>query len=78
MDEPVVDAVHKLAKARGVPMAQIALAWVPRHPAVSAPIVGATRPHHLPEAVAALDLTLADDEAATLEARYTSHGPSWY
>ena len=78
MDEPVVNAVHKLAEARGVTMAQIALAWVLRHPAVSAPIVGATRPHHLPEAVAALDLTLADDEAATLEAPYTSHGPSWY
>jgi len=59
-------------------MAQVALAWVLRHPAVSAPIVGATRPHHLPEAVAALNLTLADDEAATLEAPYTSHGPSWY
>ena len=78
MDEPVVNAVHKLADARGVTMAQIALAWVLRHPAVSAPIVGATRPHHLPEAVAALDLTLADDEAATLEAPYISHGPSWY
>jgi 1-deoxyxylulose-5-phosphate synthase len=78
MDEPVVNAVHKLAEARGVTMAQIALAWVLRHPAVSAPIVGATSPHHQPEAVAALDLTLAEDEAATLEAPYTSHGPSWY
>jgi 1-deoxyxylulose-5-phosphate synthase len=78
MDEPVVNAVHKLAEARGVTMAQIALAWVLRHPAVSAPIVGATSPHHLREAVAALDLTLAEDEAATLEAPYTSHGPSWY
>jgi 1-deoxyxylulose-5-phosphate synthase len=77
-DEPVVDAVHKLADARGVTMAQIALAWVLRHPAVSAPIVGATKPHHLPEAVAALDLTLTDDETATLEAPYTNQGPSWY
>jgi aryl-alcohol dehydrogenase-like predicted oxidoreductase len=77
-DEPVVNAVQKLAEARGVTMAQIALAWVLRHPAVSAPIVGATKPHHLPEAVAALDLTLTDDEAATLEEVYTNHGPSWY
>jgi aryl-alcohol dehydrogenase-like predicted oxidoreductase len=39
---------------------------------------GATKPHHLPEAVAALGLTLTDDEAATLEEPYTNHGPSWY
>jgi aryl-alcohol dehydrogenase-like predicted oxidoreductase len=77
-DEPVVNAVQKLAEARGVTMAQVALAWVLRHPAVSAPIVGATTPHHLPEAVAALDLTLTDEEAATLEEPYTNHGPSWY
>ena len=77
-DEPVVNAVQKLAEARGVTMAQVALAWVLRNPAVSAPIVGATKPHHLPEAVAALDLKLTDDEAATLEERYTHHGPSWY
>jgi 1-deoxyxylulose-5-phosphate synthase len=77
-DEPVVNAVQKLAEARGVTMAQIALAWVLRHPAVSAPIVGATKPHHLPEAVAALDLTLSDDEAATLEEPYVNQGPSWF
>ncbi len=70
--------MHKLAEARGVTMAQIALAWVLRHPAVSAPIVGATKPHHLPEAVAALNLTLSDDEAATLEEPYVNQGPSWY
>jgi 1-deoxyxylulose-5-phosphate synthase len=57
-------------------MAQIALAWVLRHPAVSAPIVGATKPHHLPEAVAALDLTLTDGEAAALEEPYVNQGPS--
>jgi len=77
-DQPVVDAVQKLAEARGVAMAQVALAWVLRHPAVSAPIVGATKPHHLPEAVAALELTLTDDEAAPLEEPYPNHGPSWY
>jgi 1-deoxyxylulose-5-phosphate synthase len=78
LDEPVVNAVHKLAEAHGVSMAQIALAWVLRNPAVSAPIVGATKPHHLPEAVAALELHLTDDEAAALEEPYRDHGPSWY
>ena len=57
---------------------QVALAWVLRNPAVCAPIVGATRPHHLPEAIAALELKLTDDEAAALEKPYSNHGPSWY
>lgn len=48
------------------------------NPLVSAPIVGATKPHHLPEAVAALDLHLTDDEIRTLDEPYTQHGPSWY
>jgi aryl-alcohol dehydrogenase-like predicted oxidoreductase len=78
LDEPVVNAVAKLADAHGVSMAQIALAWVLRNPAVSAPMVGATKPHHLPEAVAALELHLTDDEAAALEEPYREHGPSWY
>jgi aryl-alcohol dehydrogenase-like predicted oxidoreductase len=78
LDEPVVNAVAKLADAHGVSMAQIALAWVLRNPAVSAPIVGATKPQHLPEAVAALEIHLTDDEAAALEEPYREHGPSWY
>jgi aryl-alcohol dehydrogenase-like predicted oxidoreductase len=78
LDEPVVNAVAELAGARGVTMAQVALAWVLRHPAVSTPIVGATKPHHLPEAVAALELKLTGDEAAALEKPYRNHGPSWY
>ena len=78
LDEPVVSAVQKLAEARGVTMTQIALAWVLRNPAVSAPIIGATKPHHLPEAVTALELKLTGDEAATLEQPYSNHGPSWY
>jgi len=77
-DEPVVNAVHRLAEARGVSMAQIALAWVLRNPLVTAPIVGATKPHHIPEAVDALALELSDEEAQELEARYQQHGPSWY
>jgi aryl-alcohol dehydrogenase-like predicted oxidoreductase len=49
-----------------------------RNPLVSAPIVGATKPHHLTEAVAALDIHLTDDEAASLEKPYVEYGPSWY
>ncbi|MDP9256667.1 MAG: aldo/keto reductase, partial [Actinomycetota bacterium] len=48
------------------------------NPAVSAPIVGATKPHHLPEAVAALDLQLTTDEVRALEEPYTQHGPAWF
>ena len=78
LDEPVVDAVQRVAEARGVTMAQVALAWVLSNPGVSAPIVGATKPHHLSDAVAALDLQLTADEVRSLEAPYTPHGPSWF
>jgi aryl-alcohol dehydrogenase-like predicted oxidoreductase len=54
------------------------LAWVLKNPVVSAPIVGATKPHHLPEAIAALDIHLTDDENTSLEEPYTPHGPSWF
>jgi aryl-alcohol dehydrogenase-like predicted oxidoreductase len=67
----IVGAVQQVAEARGVPMAQVALAWLRRNPVVTAPIVGATKPHHIDDAVAALDLTLSDDEARLLEAGYT-------
>ena len=77
-DGPVIDAVQRLAESRGVGMAQIALAWVLRNPLVSAPIVGATKAHHLPEAVAAVGLRLTDDEVLELEAPYQQYGPSWY
>ena len=78
LDEPVVKAVQRVAEARGVKMAQVALAWVLKNPIVSAPIVGATKPHHLPEAIAALDIHLTDDEVKSLEEPYTPHGPSWF
>ena len=78
LDEPVVNAVQRLADARGVSMAQVALAWVLSRPVVSAPIVGATKPHHLPEAMAALDQHLTDDEIRSLEEPYVPHGASWY
>ncbi|TDC65171.1 aldo/keto reductase [Streptomyces hainanensis] len=77
-DEPVIDAVQQVAEARGVTMAQVALAWVLRNPLVSAPIVGATERHHLQQAAEALDLQLSDEEAATLEAPYVNAGPSWF
>jgi aryl-alcohol dehydrogenase-like predicted oxidoreductase len=78
LDEPVVNAVQRIAQTRGASMAQVALAWVLNNPIVSAPIVGATKPHHLPEAIAALDLHLTDEEIQALEAPYTPHGPAWY
>ena len=77
LDEPVVNAVQQVAEARGVTMAQVALAWVLTNPAVSAPIVGATKSHHLTEAVAALDLDLTDDEVHSLEQPYSNQGRSW-
>ncbi len=77
-DQPIVDAVEAVAAARGVPMAQVALAWVLRNPVVSAPIVGATKPHHLDDAVAALDLELTDDEVAALEEHYAPRRPAGF
>lgn len=75
-DGRVIDAVEQLAHARGVPMARVALAWVLAKPQVSAPIIGATRPQHLDDAVAALDLALSADEIAALEAHYVPHAVS--
>jgi aryl-alcohol dehydrogenase-like predicted oxidoreductase len=69
-DKPIVDAVQRVAEARGIPMAQVALAWVFRNPAVTAPIVGPTKPHHLTDAVAALGVQLTDEEARLLEEPY--------
>jgi aryl-alcohol dehydrogenase-like predicted oxidoreductase len=78
IDRPVVDAVEQVASERGVPMAQVALAWVLSKPVVSAPLVGATKPHHLADAVAALDLTLTDEEIRRLEDPYTPQAPYWW
>jgi aryl-alcohol dehydrogenase-like predicted oxidoreductase len=73
-DGAVVAGLEQVAAARGVPMAQVALAWVLAKPEVSAPIVGATRPTHLDDALAALSLDLTDEEIAALEAPYAPHG----
>ncbi len=75
-DRPIVDAVQKIAEDRGIPMAQVALAWVLKNPVVTAPIVGPTKPHHLSDAVAALDVDLTDDQIRTLEEPYGPHVPT--
>jgi 1-deoxyxylulose-5-phosphate synthase len=75
---PIVEAVARVAVARGVPMAQVALAWVLANPVVDAPIVGPTKEPHLVDAAAAVDLELTDDEIAALEAPYTVRLPSGY
>ncbi len=69
-DRAIVGAVQRVAEARGVPMAQVALAWVLAQPGVTAPIVGASRPAHLEDAVAAVDVKLTAEEMAALEADY--------
>jgi 1-deoxyxylulose-5-phosphate synthase len=72
-DRRVVDRLGEIAEKRGVPRAQIALAWLLGKPGVTAPIVGASKPHHLQDAVAALGLRLSADETAALEEPYTPH-----
>ena len=72
-DRKVVEAVAAVAAKRGLPRAQIALAWVLQTRPVAAPIIGATKPHHLDDAVAALAVTLTADEIAALEAPYMPH-----
>ena len=72
-DRQIVDAVADVAAARGVSRAEVALAWILRHPAVDAPIIGATKPQHLDDAVASVDLVLTDDEVKALEAPYVPH-----
>jgi aryl-alcohol dehydrogenase-like predicted oxidoreductase len=78
VDKAVVDAVERVADARGIPMAQVALSWVLSKPVVSCPIVGATKPHHLQDAVAALEVSLDDDELAGLERHYTPQDNYWW
>jgi aryl-alcohol dehydrogenase (NADP+) len=69
-DYKVVEALETVARARSVPNMQIALAWTLRNPAITAPIIGTSKSHHLDDAVAALKITLTDDEVKTLEAPY--------
>ena len=71
-DRMVVGAVEEIARERGVPMAQIAYAWVLHQAAVTAPIVGATKPGQLDDAIAAVDIELTGDELRRLEEHYAS------
>ena len=72
-DARVIDATEKLAGERGLPSAQIALAWLLHQPGVVAPIIGASKPHHLDDAIAALSVKLAPEEIAMLERDYAPH-----
>ncbi len=72
-DAKVIDRVQEVATARGVPPAQVALAWMLSKPWITAPIVGASKPHHLTDAVAALSLKLDEDEIKRLEEVYEPH-----
>jgi aryl-alcohol dehydrogenase-like predicted oxidoreductase len=73
-DRVIVERVAETAAKRDVSPAQIALAWLLRNPVVSAPIVGATKPQHLADAIAAVDVELDEDEVTYLESEYTPHG----
>ncbi|MGA1811419.1 aldo/keto reductase [Frondihabitans sp. 4ASC-45] len=77
-DKPIIDAVARVAARHGVPMAQIALAWVLANPVVAAPIVGSSKPHHLDDAVAALAVELTDTDIADLTEHYTPRAPQGY
>ena len=72
-DRRIADGVAAIAEERGVTRAQIALAWLLHRPVVSSPIVGATKPHHLTDAIAAVDLELNPDELRRLEEHYIPH-----
>ena len=72
-DRLVVERVGQIAKAKGIPRAQVALAWLLHKPGVTSPIVGATKPNHLDDAVAAVLLKLSPQEIASLEEPYVPH-----
>jgi 1-deoxyxylulose-5-phosphate synthase len=72
-DRLVIEAVGKVAASRGVPRARVALAWLLQKKGVTSPIVGASKPEHLTDSVAALSLKLTANEIQTLEAPYVPH-----
>ena len=77
-DRKVVEALGAVADARGLPYAQIALAWLLHKPGVTSPIIGATKLQHLQDAIAALDVELSGDEIAALQAPYVPHEVSGF
>jgi aryl-alcohol dehydrogenase-like predicted oxidoreductase len=72
-DFDIVDRVTEIAKEKGIPNAQVALAWMLSKPVITAPIIGASKPGHLEDAVAALSITLSEDEIRRLEELYKPH-----
>jgi aryl-alcohol dehydrogenase-like predicted oxidoreductase len=76
-DRRVAERVAEIASKRGVPRAQVALAWLLTKPVVTAPIIGASKPHHFDDAIAALSLELTPDEIAALEEPYVPHSIQW-
>lgn len=72
-DRRIIDRVGELSAARGLPRAQLALAWMLQKPGITAPIIGATKPEHLKDAVAALEVKLSAEDIATLEKGYVPH-----
>ena len=72
-DRKVVDRLGEVAERRGIPRATLALAWMLNKTVVTSPIVGATKPNHLPDAVAALQVKLTAEEIASLEEPYVAH-----
>ena len=77
-DDAIVEAVGAVAQARGIAPARVALAWVYQQPGVVAPIVGASKPGHLEDALAALDVRLTADEIRAVEAPYRPHAVAGY
>jgi aryl-alcohol dehydrogenase-like predicted oxidoreductase len=73
IDKPVIERTNEIARERGVSPAQVAMAWLLRKPAVTSPIFGATKAHHLEDAVAAVSLTLSDEEIGRLDELYQPH-----
>ena len=76
-DRVIVEKVAEIARAKGIPRAQVALAWVLANPVVTSPIIGAGRIGHIEDAVAALGVELREEEKAELEAPYTYRGPAF-
>jgi aryl-alcohol dehydrogenase-like predicted oxidoreductase len=76
LDKPVVDRLMEVAAGRGTPPAQVALAWMYRKPGIVAPVVGASSLRHIDDAVAALSITLSDEEMRRLEEPYQPHPPT--
>ncbi|MFJ4621751.1 aldo/keto reductase [Streptomyces sp. NPDC088812] len=72
-DRSIVEAVTRIANDRGVPRARVALAWLLHQDTVTAPIIGASKPHHIEDAAAAVDLTLSDKELEELQQPYAPH-----